>query len=786
MTKTPQKRYSGTIDIKIVFQRMHIYYYGPDGREICWAYYYQTDLENIFFEERKQLLPGKYRPVAETFARLLGIEEIVELYKNHWINLYIDISMSRYPWNLLRTLYKNITVFPVVDVEKSIPRKPQLKKLNFLIIANMNYFATNENLLLFEEELQGIRNRLEPFADSIHLKILYTPDIKELEAVLTARQFHIVHYIGHSAYVPRYDRIFFQFLESGSSKTARMDMETFGKLLEKQKKLQLLFINSCTSGYPTADFSHSLASFKILQTGACAVAMRYPVNDRIGRHIGDFYINYFQRELLEALKMLVDDLENTIKYYFSPVLYLPHKGSFSIGLPEGARPTSSLPHRQTLQMVGRESELNLLSRLLKENSAVNIHGPAKIGKTMLIEYYLNRNRYRFSRESRQEQSITVYSFTIEGAKKHIIESKKKIQRHQAPITSEDNMEYLHLGDLSEAEAAFLFSRAHNINIINKEDADRFSGLSWRSLLRNPYLILEQSDGSNSCGCLELIETVYGSETDKNFSREELGMILLLVLAPFPLSLDEFDAISRIMLFPHGKNYRNILHEYIQRDWISLVDNRIRIYSHSFLALNENDFNDLDRDILKRNAKALIHFIKNYKKEYRHTENEDLTAFLTGKEYFLGRLMGDEIKISELVVWNTLEQVLTLTNKEVAEKKLKEAIKYHASMNPGNEKNQFLHSSVLAKFYQTWNDKVNAMTHYKEAITQFERLNFIKNKDGYIHYANYFYELSNLENTLKLQLHYIEKALEYYKKSGDQQEIKYAENRINYLKKIGGA
>jgi hypothetical protein len=785
MTNTLPKRYPGTIDIKIVFQRTQIYYYGPDGREIRWAYYYQTDLENIFFEERKQLMPGKYRSVAEKFARLLGIEEIIELYKNHRINLYINISMSRYPWNLLRTLYKNISVFPVVDVEKSKSRKPRLKKLNFLIIANMNYFATNENLLLFEEELQGIRDHLEPFANSIDLRILYTPDIKELESVLAAQQFHIVHYIGHSAYVPRYDRIFFQFLESGSSKTVRMDMETFGKLLEKQKCLQLLFINSCTSGYPTADFSHSLASFKILQTGACAVAMRYPVNDRIGRHIGDFYINYFQRELQEALKMLVDDLENTIQYYFSPVLYLPHKGSFAVGLPEGGRPPSPLTHRQTQQMVGRESELNVLSRLLKENSAVNIHGPAKIGKTMLIEYFLNRNRYRFSKKNHQEQSISVYSFKVKGAKKHIIESRRKIQQHQAPITSEDNMEYLHLGDLSEAEAAFLFSRAHNKNIIDREDADRFSGLSWRSLLRNPYLILQQSDGSNSRSCLELIETVYGSETGKNFSREELGMILLLVLAPFPLNLAEFDIISRIMLIPHGKNYRNILQEYIQRDWIALVDNRIRIYSHAFLALNENDFNGLDREILKRNAKALIHFIKNYKKEYRHTENEDLTAFLASKEYFLGRLIGDEIKISELVVWNTLEQVLTLTNKEIAESKLKKVLKHHASMNPGSEKNQFIYSSVLAKFYQTWNDKINAITHYKEAIKQFERLNFIKNKDGFIHYANYFYELSNLENTLKLQLHYLEKALEYYKKSGDQQEIKYAENRINYLKQTGG-
>jgi hypothetical protein len=402
------KRYSGTIDIKIDFQRTQIYYYGPVGREICRVYYYQTDLENIFFEERKQLLSGKYQSVAEKFAQLLGIDEIIELYKNHWINLYIDISMSRYPWNLLRTLYKNISVFPVIDTEKSKSRKPHLKKLKFLIIANMNYFATNENLLLFEEELQGIRSRLESFGSSIDLNILYTPDIKELESLLETGQFHIVHYIGHSAYVPRYDRIFFQFLESGSSKTARMDMDTFGKLLEKQKYLQLLFINSCTSGYPTADFSHSLASFKILQTGACAVAMRYPVNDRIGRHIGDFYINYFQRELQEALKMLVDDLENTIQYYFSPVLYLPHKGSFTIGLPEDDQPTpgSSPPDQQAHQMVGRESELNLLSRLLKENSTVNIHGPAKIGKTMLIEYYLNRNRYLFYKESQQEQSIT--------------------------------------------------------------------------------------------------------------------------------------------------------------------------------------------------------------------------------------------------------------------------------------------------------------------------------------------------------------------------------------------
>lgn len=786
MTNTLPKRYPGTIDIKIVFQRTHIYYYGPDGREICWAYYYQTDLENIFFEERKQLLPGKYRPVAETFARLLGIEEIIELYKDHWINLYIDISMSRYPWNLLRTLYKNITVFPVVDVEKSRSRKPQLKKLNFLTIANMNYFATNENLLLFEEELQSIRNRLEPFADSIHLKILYTPEIKELETVLAAQQFHIVHYIGHSAYVPRYDRIFFQFLESGSSKTARMDMETLGKLLEKQKNLQLLFINSCTSGYPTADFSHSLASFKVLQTGACAVAMRYPVNDRIGRHIGDFYINYFQKELHEALKMLVDDLENTIQYYFSPVLYLPHKGSFSIGLPGGGWPTSPLPHRQTQQMVGRESELNLLSRLLKENSAVNIHGPTKIGKTMLIEYYLNRNRYRFSKENRQEQSITVYSFTVKGAKKHIIESKRKIQPDEESIISERKTEYLHLGDLSEAEASFLFSRAHNITIIDREDADRFSGLSWRSLLRNPYLILKQSDGSNSRSCLELIETVYGSETDKNFSREELGMILLLVLAPFPLSLDEFDIISRIMLIPHGKNYRNILHEYIQRDWISVVDNRIRIYSHAFLALNENDFNGLGRDILKRNAKALMHFIDNYKKEYLHTENEDLNAFLTSKEYFLGRLMGDEIKISELVVWNTLEQVLTWTNKRLAESKLKEAIQYHASLNPGNEKNQFLHSTVLAMFYREWNDKANASAHFKEAIKQFQQLNFIKNKDGFLHYAKMLFDLGNLQNSLKLQLHYFEEALKYYKKSGDRQQIEHTEYTINRIKRIGGA
>lgn len=787
MTKTLPKHYSGAIDIKIVFQRTKIYYYGPDGREITWTYYYQTDLENIFFEERKQLLPGKYKSVAQKFSQLLGIDKIIELYKNHWIRLYIDISTSLYPWNLLRILYKNISVFPVVDVEKSQSGKPQLKKLNFLIIANMNYFATNENLLLFEEELQGIRNRLEPLGDSIHLKILYTPAVKELESLLKEEQFHIIHYIGHSAYVPKYDQIFFQFLDGATSKIDRMDMGTFGKLLEYQNDLQLLFINSCTSGYPTADFSHSLASFKILQTGACAVAMRYPVNDRVGGYIGDFYINYFHGELKEALKKLVDDLEDKIKYYFSPVLYLPHKGNFAVGLPEDGwpAPVSSSPDQQTQQMVGRESELNLLSRLLKENSFVNIHGPAKIGKTMLIEYFLTRNRYRFSKKSRQKQSITIYSFTDNGVKKNIIESKRKLQQDSESIVGEENTEYIHLGDLSEGEAVFLFSRVHNINIINKEDSNRFSGISWRSLLRNPYLIVNSPGFNKSTSCLELIQKEYGPEIGKNFPQEELSMILLLLLAPFPLSPADFDILSRVYLLPHGKNYRRILQEYIQRDWIALVDNRIRIYSHAFLTLNENDFNGLDRESLKRNAGALMHFIKSYKKEYRHTENEELTAFLSSKEYFLGRLVGDEIKKSELAVWHMLEQILTMTNKKQAEIKIKKTLQHHASFNPGNMKNQFLHSSVLAKFYQKWNDKPNAIIHFKEVINQFEALNFIENKDGFLHYANMLFDLGNLQNSLKLQLQYFEEALKYYKKSGDRQEIEYTENTVNRIKRIGG-
>jgi hypothetical protein len=385
-------------------------------------------------------------------------------------------------------------------------------------------------------------------------------------------------------------------------------------------------------------------------------------------------------------------------------------------------------------------------------------------------------------------SITVYSFTDNGTKKNIIESKKMLQQDRGSIMGEmgeDNMEYLHLGDLSEAEAAFLFSRAQNINVINKEDAKRFSGISWRSLLRNPYLIVNCPGFNKSTGCLELIDKEYGSEIGKNFSREELGMILLLVLAPFPLSPADFDTLSRVMLLPHGKNYRNILQEYIKRDWIALVDNRIRIYSHAFLTLNENDFNGLDRDILKRNTGALMHFIRNLKEEYRHTENEDLIAFLANKEYFLGRLLGDDNETSLLFVLNALEQVKSITNKKAAESKLKEVLNHHASMNPGNEKNQFLHSNVLALFYQKWNDKVNAITHYEKAINQFEELNFIKNDDGFRHYAEMLYDLGSLQNTLKLQLHYYEKALKYYNKSGDRHGIKITENRINYLKQIGG-
>jgi hypothetical protein len=216
-----------------------------------------------------------------------------------------------------------------------------------------------------------------------------------------------------------------------------------------------------------------------------------------------------------------------------------------------------------------------------------------------------------------------------------------------------------------------------------------------------------------------------------------------------------------------------------------VDNRIRIYSHAFLKLNENDFNGLDREILERNAGALIHFINYYKKEYRNTENEALTAFLTKKEYSLANLAGDKERIGELFILKVLGEVETCRSKEIAKSKVKQAIEFHANMNPGSKKNPFLHSFTMAQLYRKWLDKSNAIIHYKEAIKEFERLNLIKNKDGFLHYASLLYELGNLQDTSKLQLYYFEKALKYYKKSGDRQEIEDTENRVNRLKRIGG-
>jgi hypothetical protein len=774
-----------TIDIKVVFHRMEVRNFSTDGKLLYTSYCYPQDLDDLVLDETKILKGGKLKPLAQRFSNLLGIDGLLESYKGIQVHLHIPIARRtyRYPWNLLRLLHKNILVIPVYDFETFRPETIAPGEIKFLIIANINYFVTDESLLAFEEELHSIRSRLESFGNAVRLKILYTPDINELTGTLASEQFHIVHYIGHSDFVPRDDRVYFQFLNGSPGSVARIDLKAFAALLENQRQLKLLFFNSCTSGYPTADFQNSAASIALIKTGTAVVAMRYPVRDSTGRSTGNFYDRYFRSGLKNALKELIDDLSEFQKdLYVTPTLHLPHRGTFSVKASGGGIGEHTSSEVKDRNFIGRERELNELLRLFIVNRSVNIYGPAKIGKTSLILTFLDRHRLKFRERSiiQDNNNGNVYTFNFHGSKKIIVESRLKFEtcRELDGLKGNEPLKHLQLGDLSESEAALAILLNWGINLEKMVVNQELNRRHMLKLLGNPYLIKNGNDEN----IMALIDDVYGAEVGKQFTTEELSMIHLLLLAPFPLDLKDFHLLSNTILFPHGKNYPDILQQYIKKNWIAVVENRLHPYSHVFLGLNENNFNNLDRNIMERNAMALVHLIQLHKNKYSNTEKEHLSSRLVEQEFILEKMIGNEERMVGVYTELILSQAETCKNKTNELDRVNHIINSHHLENFNHQQKEFFKTLIMANLHNHWSNREKAIIHYKEAIEYFERLGMIENAGGYFKYAELLYSLGNLQNALRDKIYYCERSLHYFKKSGDRQRIEIAENNLKHWKK----
>lgn len=145
-----------------------------------------------------------------------------------------------------------------------------------------------------------------------------------LREKLRDSSFHILHFVGHSAFENGESSL---FLTTDTGGVDQVSATKLAQLLGDQSSLQLVVLNSCEGARTTADDPFAGIATKIVQQGCGAVvAMQFEITDEAAKKFaGEFYTSLVDRHLAvdqamaEARKAIWDVSEVE---FATPVLFL--------------------------------------------------------------------------------------------------------------------------------------------------------------------------------------------------------------------------------------------------------------------------------------------------------------------------------------------------------------------------------------------------------------------------------------------------------------------------------
>lgn len=146
-----------------------------------------------------------------------------------------------------------------------------------------------------------------------------------LRGALAAQRYHVLHYIGHSAFDQGKGRL---FLQTDEGTKDPVDTEWLANMVADERQLRLAFLNSCEGARTSVRDPHAGVAATLLQIGVPAVvAMQFEISDDVAILFAEeLYTNLIARQLpidasvAEARKAVLGDLGSD--EFATPVLFV--------------------------------------------------------------------------------------------------------------------------------------------------------------------------------------------------------------------------------------------------------------------------------------------------------------------------------------------------------------------------------------------------------------------------------------------------------------------------------
>jgi hypothetical protein len=194
------------------------------------------------------------------------------------LNMTTEPELLRIPWEFLRRNGKDLAsqrdCTLVRELVTAEPARPYLVEGK---IRMLGVIANPRHDLDVDGEKRRVSEALEKCHDQVELEWLEDCTFKSLQRKLQDT-YHILHFVGHSAFTDEGDSIILLSDENGMAKEQSAD--SIAQLIGRQNSLQLVVFNSCDGARTKLDDPFASIATMLVQQGQSAViAMQFEISD---------------------------------------------------------------------------------------------------------------------------------------------------------------------------------------------------------------------------------------------------------------------------------------------------------------------------------------------------------------------------------------------------------------------------------------------------------------------------------------------------------------------------
>jgi hypothetical protein len=188
-------------------------------------------------------------------------------------------ELLRIPWEFLRRNGKDLAsqrdCTVVRELATSEPVRPHVVEGK---IRMLGVIANPLRDLDVAGEKQRVSEALEKCKDQVELEWLEDCTFKSLQRILQKGTYHILHFVGHSAFTADGESIVLLSDENGMAKQQSAD--SIAQLIGRHESLQLVVFNSCDGARTKVDDPFASIATMLVQQGKSAViAMQFEITD---------------------------------------------------------------------------------------------------------------------------------------------------------------------------------------------------------------------------------------------------------------------------------------------------------------------------------------------------------------------------------------------------------------------------------------------------------------------------------------------------------------------------